>query len=73
LPNEEFAGLLILANPVSKLICFIQERKVPSGKNIAEYYLRKERAEWKEYFKILIKKEKSQIRRILQNINQEMK
>jgi hypothetical protein len=38
-------GFLILANLVSKFICFIQKRKEPSEKNIAEYYSRKERAE----------------------------
>jgi hypothetical protein len=32
-----FVGFLILANSVPKFICFIQERKKPSEKNIAEY------------------------------------
>jgi hypothetical protein len=58
---------------MSKLICFIQERKELSEKNIAEYYSKKERAEWKEYYRIFIKKGKRQERRILQNINKERK
>jgi hypothetical protein len=58
---------------VSRLNCFIQEKKRPSEKNIEYYYSRNERVEWKEYCKILIKKGNSQLIRILQNITQEKK
>lgn len=69
-------GVLWFQISICLMICSCfrkQVRLIISNKNIAKYYLRKERAELKEYCKILIKKWKSQIRRILQKINQEMK
>jgi hypothetical protein len=73
LPKWEFVEFLILANLMSKLICFIQEMKESSENNIAEYYSRKEKSRLKRILQKINQERKSQIRRILHNINQKMK